>query len=130
MAAVGNAHRLRLLFLLRYSALTGLFPALFVVLALDVNPGLLKGLLVLDTPGQLVNATWLSVLPGALVLVTLRVVQINAPDRRPSRASTGFMGRCLRRGRLPGRRALTAPGRARGAARAGGPPGSRRWPSR
>lgn len=81
--------RLHLLFLLRYSVFTGLFPWLFLVVALYANPRLLRGLLVLDTPGQLVNVTWLSVLVGTLVMVTMRLVQINAPARFADYAAAG-----------------------------------------
>jgi hypothetical protein len=83
------APRLRLLFLLRYSLLTGLFPPTFVLLALYVNRQLFRGLLVLETPGQLFNVTWLSLLVATLVMVTLRVVQINAPDRFHDYAKAG-----------------------------------------
>jgi hypothetical protein len=75
------APRFRLLFLLRYSILTGLLPPLLLVLAQYVNPQLLRGLFVPDTPAQLFNVTWLSLLIAALVNIMLRVVQINAPDR-------------------------------------------------
>jgi hypothetical protein len=81
--------RLRLLFLTRYSVLTGLFPALFVLLALVVNPELLRGLLNLDTPAQLLNVTWLSVLLATLVAVMSRVTQVNAPQRFPDYQNAG-----------------------------------------
>jgi hypothetical protein len=72
---------LRLLFLLRYSIIAASFPLLFVLLAWEIEPQLFRGLLVLDTPFQLFNVTWLSLLLAILVTVMLRVVQVNAPDR-------------------------------------------------
>ena len=75
--------RLRLLLLTRYTVLAGLLLPGLVPLALYANPEPLYGVLVLDTPWQLFNVTWLSLLTATLILVAFRVIQVNAPDRFP-----------------------------------------------
>jgi hypothetical protein len=72
---------LRLLFLCRYPILAGLAMPALAAMALWVHPALLLSVLVLDTPWQLFNITWLAFLVGTSVLVTFRIIQLNAPVR-------------------------------------------------
>src|SRR6266511_2666079 len=71
----------RLLFLTRFSLLFGLLLPGLVPLAWWLAPGLLGNLFVLDGPVQLVAVTFLSLVVAAMVLVTFRVTQFNAPVR-------------------------------------------------
>ncbi|HEY7425353.1 MAG TPA: hypothetical protein VH682_14065, partial [Gemmataceae bacterium] len=73
--------RLRFIFLVRYAVLVGLLLPGLVILALWGNPDLFGNLLVLETPWQLFNVTWLSFLVAAFVLIACRVIRINAGSR-------------------------------------------------
>jgi len=77
--ASGNG--VRLVLLTRYSLLSGLLLVGIVPLALRAAPNLLGSLFVLSRPVQLFNLAWLSVLVGTMVVVTARVVEVNAPLR-------------------------------------------------
>jgi len=72
---------IRLVLLTRYSLLSGLLLVGIVPLALRAAPNLLGSLFVLSRPVQLFNLAWLSVLVGTMVVVTARVVEVNAPER-------------------------------------------------
>jgi hypothetical protein len=70
-----------LLFLTRYPILLGLALPGIVPLALYVNPELLRNFLVLDWPVHVFNVAWMSYLVAALVIVSWRVVELNANAR-------------------------------------------------
>jgi hypothetical protein len=79
MASVRSV--VRGLLLARYQVLAGLFLPGIVPLALYANPDLFRNVLVLETPWQLFNVTWLALLAAALVLIASRVTLLNARDR-------------------------------------------------
>ena len=74
-------HVLRRLYPARYSILIGILVPALVPLSLFVVPGLLLGLFVLDSPFQLTNVTWLSLMLATMVLVTYRVTRLNMAER-------------------------------------------------
>ncbi len=75
--------RLRLLFFTRFSILIGVATALLLPLAAMTMPAIIGSLLVLDNPWQLFNVTWASLVVTIFVLVSFRIIQVNAPGRFP-----------------------------------------------
>jgi hypothetical protein len=76
-----GSNLVHLLFLTRYSLLAGGLMASLVWLASRAAPSLLGNLFVLRRPLQLFNIAWLSVLAATMVVVTARVVELNAVER-------------------------------------------------
>lgn len=72
---------IKLLFLARFPVFLGLILALLVLFALFLDPELLKNPFVLDTPWQLFNLTWLSMLSATWVLISFRLIRLKADER-------------------------------------------------
>jgi hypothetical protein len=72
---------IRLTVLTRYSILVGLLLPGLIPLAKYAAAPLMANLFVMDGPWELFHVTWLSLIVAAMVLVTFRVTQSNAPAR-------------------------------------------------
>ena len=73
--------RLRWLYVTRFSWLIGTALILLPAICLWGVPSLLGNLFVLDSPIQLFNVSWITMIVGAMALVSYRITELNAPER-------------------------------------------------
>ncbi len=79
---------LRLLFFTRFSIFAALAATVLIPLGAAAKPELLGSLLVLEEPWQLFNITWASLVLAIFVLVSFRIIQVNAAARFPDYRAT------------------------------------------
>ena len=77
-----------MLFFTRFSIFAALAATVLIPLGAAAKPELLGSLLVLEEPWQLFNITWASLVLAIFVLVSFRIIQVNAAARFPDYRAT------------------------------------------